>query len=363
MNICIPKESRPSEYRVGLSPAGVQRLTRRGHTCYVEHNAGKYAGFSDHDYELAGASVVYSTHEAFARADLILKVTRPQDYEMELIRPGTAISGFLHLTAASQSKIEYLLEHKITTVAYELIQETDGSRPVMQTMTQIGGKLIPQIASHLLQNNNGGKGILVSGIAGIPPAEIVVIGAGLLGLSTIKALSGIGANVTALDISTEALQKALEIAPRITTMYATQSNIELACSFADVVVTAAGNPGEVSPLLITRATLKRMKPRAIIIDAAIDQGGCLETSRPTTHDNPTFTEEDVIHYCVPNISSIVARTATNALSNVVFKYIEEIANQGIDAAMQHTAAVKNAVNTHKGELFHLKRLSPLTEQD
>jgi len=363
MNISIPRESRPSEYRVGLSPSGVKRLTRRGHTSYVEHNAGRFAGFSDHDYELAGATIVYSTHEAFARADLILKVSRPQDYEMELIRPGAILGGFLHLTAASQSKIDYLLDNQITTVSYELIQEADGSRPVMKTMTQIGGKLIPQIAAHLLQNNNGGKGILISGIAGIPPAEIVVIGAGMLGISTIEALSGIGANITALDISTNALQNALEIAPRITTMYATQANIELACSFADVVVTAAGTPGEVSPKLISRTHLKRMKPRAIIIDAAIDQGGCLETSRPTTHDNPTFTEEEVIHYCVPNISSIVARTATNALSNVVFKYIEEIADQGIDAAIQNTSAIKNAINTHKGDLFHLKRLSTLTEQD
>ena len=181
MNIGIPKESRPSEYRVGLSPSGVQRLSRRGHTCYVEHNAGKFAGFSDHDYENAGASIVYSTHEAFARGDLILKVSRPQDFEMELIQPGAIIGGFLHLTAASQSKIDYILENQIITVSYELIQREDGVRPVMQMMSQIAGKLIPQTASNLLQNNNGGKGILISGIAGIPPVTVCILGAGVVG--------------------------------------------------------------------------------------------------------------------------------------------------------------------------------------
>ena len=363
MNIGIPKESRPSEYRVGLSPAGVRRLTRRGHTCFVEHNAGKAAGFSDQDYEKAEATIVYSAHEAFARADFILKISRPLEEELALIRPGSILGGFLHLPAASKSKIEYLLENKITTIPYEMVQKEDGSRPVMKQMTQIGGRLIPQIAAHLLQNNNGGKGILLGGVAGVPPAEVVVIGAGLLGLSTIKAFAGVGANITVLDTSTDALQNAIDLAPRITTMYATKANIELGCSFADVVITAAGIPGERSPLLITREILKRMKPRAIIVDAAIDQGGCLETSRPTTHDNPTFVEEGVIHYCVPNISSIVARTATNTFSNVVFPYIEEIANQGIQAAMEHNPEIKIALATYNGEIQNLKRLKAAGVED
>ncbi len=363
MNIGIPKESRPSEYRVGLSPAGVRRLVRRGHTCYVEHQAGKAAGFSDQDYGKAGATIVYSAHEAFGRADFILKISRPLEEEMALIRPNSILSGFLHLPAASQSKIDYLLENQISTISYELLQREDGNRPVMKQMTQIGGKLIPQIAAHFLQNNTGGKGILLGGIAGIPPAEVVIIGAGLLGLSTIKAFSGVGANITVLDTSTDALQNAIEVAPRITTMYATKANIELSCSYADVVITAAGIPGDRAPILITREILKKMKPRTVIVDAAIDQGGCLETSHPTTHDNPTFIEEGVIHYCVPNISSIAARTATNTLSYVVFPFIDEIANVGIDAALEDNPEIQTALATYKGEIKNLKRLAPAGMED
>jgi alanine dehydrogenase len=357
MNIGIPKESRPSEYRVGLSPAGVRRLTSRGHTCFVEHDAGKFAGFSDLDYETAGASIAYSAHEAFGRADLILKVARPQEEELALIRPGSILGGFLHLPAASQSKIDTLLENKITTVAYEQIQTQDGLRPVQQMMSEIGGRLLPQIAAHLLQNNTGGKGILISGTAGIPPAEVIVIGAGMLGTSAIKAFGGVGANITALDLSTKALQHAIEIGPRITTMYSTRANIELACSYADVVITAAGMPGQIAPQLISREMLGKMKPRSVIIDGSIDQGGCLETSRPTTHDNPTFIVEDVIHYCVPNISSMVARTATNAYSNVVFDYIEQITTLGISNAIESNPEIEKAVCTHEGKTRNLRNLT------
>jgi len=271
MNIGIPKESRPSEYRVGLPPSGIQRLTRRGHTCYIEHDAGKFAGFSDFDYENAGAKIVYSSHEAFARADFIIKVARPQEEELELIQPGSILSGWLHLPAASQSKIDSLLAKEITTIAYEQIQRKDGSRPVLQIMSQVGGKLLPQIAAQLLQNNNGGKGILLGGIAGIPPAEVVIIGAGVLGQSAVQSFHGFGAHITLLDISLVGLQKILDTYPNITTMYSTKANIQRTCAYADVVVTAAAIPGRTAPLLITREILKGMKPRSIILDASIDQ--------------------------------------------------------------------------------------------
>ena len=363
MYISIPKETRPSEYRVGLSPAGVQRLTNLGHKFYVEHDAGKYAGFNDLDYENAGASIVYSAHEAFGRADFILKVSRPQDNELELIQPGAIIGGFLHLAAASQLKIDTLIKKKITTVAYEQIQLENGSRPVQKMMSEIGGQMLPQIASHLLQNNFGGKGILLGGIAGIPPAEIVVIGSGFLGNSAIKAFLASGAHITALDSSITALQKTLSHFPNITSMIATQANLERTCEYADVVITAAGEPGKTAPILITREMLKNMKPRSIIIDASIDQGGCLETSRPTTHDNPTFVEENIIHYCVPNISSVIARTSTYALSNIVYQYIEDIANYGIENFFTDRAEIKLAINTHQGEIFNLERLSSPNRKD
>lgn len=357
MNIGIPKESRPSEYRVGLSPSGIQRLTSRGHTCYIEHDAGKQAGFSDHDYEKAGGKIVYSAHEAFGRSDFILKIARPQEEELKLIRPGSIVGGFLHLPAASKSKIEYLLENNITTVAYEQIQRPDGFRPIMQTMSQVAGYMLPQIAAHLLQNNTGGKGILLSGVAAIPPAEVVIIGTGFFGNAAIQAFIGSGAHVTALDISMDALQHTFARFPQITTMHATKANIARTCAYADVVVTAAGIPGNIAPQLITREILKTMKPRSVIIDAAIDQGGCLETSRPTSHDNPTFLEEGVIHYCVPNISSLVARTASNAFTNAAFTYIDEIVENGIDYAIANNPEIASAVNTHQGKISNLVQLT------
>lgn len=363
MNIGIPKESRPSEYRVGLSPSAIQRLTNRGHTCYIEHNAGTYAGFNDLDYENAGAKIVYSSHEAFARGDFVIKISRPLEEELELIRPGGILSGWLHLPAASQSKIDLLLKNEITTVAYEQIQRPDGIRPVLQTMSLIGGKLLPQIAAYLLQNNNGGKGILLGGIAGLPPAEVVIIGAGVLGQSAVQSFYGLGAHITVLDISTEALHTTLEKCSNIATMYSTKANIQRACAYADVVVTAAAIPGKVAPILITREILKTMKRRSIILDPSIDQGGCLETSRPTTHENPTFIEEGVIHYCVPNISSLIARTATNAFSNVAFKYFEEIIETGIDQAIQNNPEIASAINTHRGNIINLERLSSNFDQD
>lgn len=363
MNIGIPKESRPSEYRVGLSPAGVQRLVSRGHTCYVEHDAGKYAGFSDHDYQQAGAVIVYSAHEAYGRADIILKVTRPTEEELEMVQPGAIIGGALHLSATKESKIKYLVDNNITTVAYEQIYREDDSRPVLRAMSEIGGNMMAQVAANLLQNNTGGKGILLGGAPGIPPAEVVIIGAGVLGSSAARALSALGAHLTVLDRSVESLQKIHYQYPQIVTMLATKANIRRTCAYADVVITAAAVPGDRAPILITREILREMKPRAIIIDASIDEGGCLETSRPTTHDNPTFIEEDIIHYCVPNVSSVIARTATHAFSNASFPYIEAIVEKGIEQAIQDDPALARAIITHKGKILNLASFTAALQQE
>ena len=353
MNIGIPKESRPSEYRVGLSPAGVQRLVSRGHTCYVEHDAGKYAGFSDHDYQQAGAAIVYSAHEAFGRADIILKLTRPTEIELKLVQPGAIIGGALHLSAANEAKIKYLLENKITTIAYERIHLEDDSRPVLKAMSEIGGHMLAQIAANLLQNNTGGKGILLGGAPGIPPAEVVIIGAGTLGGSAAQAFSAVGAHLTVLDRSVESLRRIETKVPHIASLLATKVNIRRTCAYADVVITAAAVPGDRAPVLITREILREMKPRAIILDASIDEGGCLETSRPTTHDNPTFIEENITHYCVPNVSSVIARTSTNSFSNAAFPFIETIVTKGIEQAIEDDPAIARAIITHKGKLHNI----------
>jgi alanine dehydrogenase len=363
MNIGIPKESRPCEYRVGLSPAGVQRLVGRGHTCYVEHDAGKFAGFSDQDYQNAGADIVYSAHEAFGRADIILKMTRPQLEEMEMIQPGAIVGGALHLSAANQSKIDYLLERNITTIAYEQIHRPDDTRPVLTAMSEIGGNMCAQIAANLLQNNTGGKGILIGGAPGIPPAEVVIIGAGVFGSSAAEAFAAQGAHLTVLDSSVDSLRRVETRVPHVATLLATRANIRRSCAYADVVITAAAIPGDRAPILITREILRGMKPRTILIDASIDEGGCLETSRPTTHDNPTFIEEEIIHYCVPNISSVAARTSTHAFSNAAFPYIEAIITKGIEKAIEDDPAIAFGIITHQGKLHNLARFSPSNDQD
>lgn len=358
MNIGIPKERRPFEYRVGMSPAGVQLLTKSSHTVYVEHDAGIGAGFSDQDYEQAGARIVYSGHEVFGRADLLLKVTRPLLEEIEWLRPGTTLAGLLHLGSARQDKIERLKENQITAIAYEQIQLADGTVPVRRPLSQIGGRLAAQIGARLLQNNAGGKGILLGGIAGVPPAEVVIIGAGIAGHCATRAFVGMGAHVTVLDTEVSALQRALDHFPGVVTMISNPINVERACAYADIVVGAILVPGERPPLVVTREMVRGMKTRAVIMDISIDEGGCVETSRPTTHEHPTFIEEGVIHYCVPNIPGIVARTATYAFLNAAFPFIQEIADKGAAGAIADNPAIELGVITHQGEAFQVSRFSP-----
>jgi len=358
MNIGVPKERRPFEYRVGLTPSAVQVLNEQGHTCYVEHNAGLGAGFSDQDFERAGGRIVFSPHEVFGRADLLLKVARPIQDELEWMRPGITLAGLLHLTSARQDKIDTLLKNQISAIAYEQIQLADGSRPVLRPMSQIGGRMAAQIAALLLQNNAGGKGILLGGIAGVPPAEIVIIGAGVVGTYATRAFLGMGAHVAVLDTDLEALENIHEHFPSVATMISNPRNISRACAYADVIVGAVLVPGERAPVVVTREMVSSMKPRAVIMDISIDQGGCIETSRPTTHEHPTFVADGVTHYCVPNIPGVVARTATYALNNAALPYILNIANQGLESAIADDPALASALNTHRGELVNLSRLFP-----
>lgn len=358
MNIGIPKERRPFEYRVGLSPAGVQMLLEDGHFCHVEHNAGIGAGFSDQDYEQAGARIVYSPHEVFGRADLLLKVARPLKEEIEWLRPGTTIAGLLHLGSARQDKIDLMIANDITAIAYEQIQLNDGTVPIRQPLSQIGGRLAAQIAARLLQNNAGGKGILLEGVAGVPPAEVVVVGAGIVGTCATRAFLGLGAHVTILDTNLDALQKIFDWNSGVVTMISTPMNIARACAYADVVVGAVLVVGQPPPIVITREMVRTMKPRSVLMDISIDEGGCVETSRPTTHEHSTFIEEGVIHYCVPNIPSIVARTSTYAFLNAAFSFISEIANKGSSQAITDNPAIERGTAIHKGNLHHLSRLNP-----
>lgn len=355
MNIGIPKERRPYEFRVGLSPAGVEMLVQHGHTVYVEHEAGVGAGFGDKEYQDAGATIAYSPHEVFGRADLLLKIARPMQDEIEMLTPGTILMGLLHLASTRQERIDALLKNKITSIAYEEIRESDGDMPVLRSLSQIGGIMTAQVAARLMQSNFGGKGILLGGVAGVPPAEVVVIGAGTAGTCAAKSFLGFGAHVTVLDKNLEPLQRIQERFPNIVTMISTRRNIERVCSYADVVIGAVLVPGERSPMVLTRENFKAMKPRSLFIDLSIDQGGCAETSRPTTHDQPTYMEEGVIHFCVPNVPSLVARTSTHAFVNSAMPYIRDLARLGVEKAMEQFPAVEAAVNTYQGELRHIHR--------
>lgn len=357
MNIGIPKERRPFEFRVGMTPAGVQMLVDNKHVCYVEHEAGIFAGFSDQEYENAGARIVYTSHEVFGRADLLLKVARPTLDEINWLRPGSAVAGLLHLTSARQEKIDALLKNQITAIAMEQISLPNGCMPVRRPLAQIGGVMIPQIAARLLQTDAGGKGILLGGVVGVPPAEVVIIGAGVTGTNATKGFVGMGAHVTVLDINMNALQHLYDRYPSILTLVSNPININRALSYADVLVGAILVPHQRAPIVVTREQVKMMKPRSIIIDMSIDEGGCVETSRPTTHDQPTFIEEGVIHYCVPNVPSVCARTATYAYVNAAFPYILELANKGIDRTIQDNPSLEIAINTHNGHLVHLSRIA------
>jgi len=357
MNISVPKERRPFEYRVGLPPAGVGLFTKCGHTVYVERNAGKGAGFEDQDYIDAGARVVYSQEEVLGRADLILKFARPLADELELMQPGCALAGFLHLAAARQDKIEVMKNKELTLIAYEQIEEEDGYHPVLAPLSQIGGRMAVQIAARIMQNDHGGRGILLGGVAGVPSAEVVILGAGTVGSTAAIAFISAGAQVTVLDIDLRRLQTLQErISAPIVTMLSTPYNINRACGFADVLLGAVLVPGQRAPILVTKDMVAHMRPRSVIIDMSIDQGGCIETSRPTNHGTPTYVEMGVIHYCVPNVSGVVGRTASYALYNGAYPYLTAFAQLGVDASIKSLPALERGVNTYKGEILHFERL-------
>jgi alanine dehydrogenase len=353
MYIGIPKERRPFEFRVGLSPAGVEILAQLGNTVFVEHDAGVGASFSDYEYEKAGAKIAYSADEVFGRADLLLKFSRPLQEEIEWMNPGATLMGMLLLAAARRTRVDALLENKITAIAYEQIETEKGCFPVLRPMSEIGGQMTAQIAARWMQSDMGGKGILLGGMPGVPPAEVVIIGGGVVGLSALKAFLGSGAHVTILDKEPAVLQRIYDRYPQAVTMIPTRHNIERACAFANVVVGAVHVSGERAPIVLTRETLKRMKPRSLVIDMSIDQGGCFETSRPMSHDQQTYVEEGIIHYCVPNVPSLVARTATHAFVNAAMRYIMEIASLGVEKAIETNPSIAMAVNTYQGEMRNL----------
>jgi alanine dehydrogenase len=355
MNIGVPRERRVEEYRVGLTPAGVELLTAAGHSCSVEHDAGLGAGFSDVDYQNAGGRIVYSAEEAYGRADVVVKVASPPSEEVAWLRDGAIVVGFLHLSTGKADTVQRLLAKRATAVAYETIQNDDGSLPVLMPLSQIAGRMVPHVAATLLQNDHGGNGILLGGVPGVPPAEVVIVGAGTVGAEAARAFLKAGASVHLVDQSLARLQRFDELAgagPRPVLMVSHDFNLRKTARFADVLVGAVHVPGMRAPVVITRDIVKQMKPWSIVMDISINQGGCVETSRPTTHQHPTFVEEGVIHYCVPNMTSIVARTATHAFNNAAWPFVRELADHGLPAALAAMPALRRGVATHAGHVVN-----------
>jgi alanine dehydrogenase len=352
MNIGIPKEVRSYEYRVGLTPPAVDALVRHGTKVFVEHDAGQGAGFPDRAYEVVGAQIVYSADEVYGRADMVVKVTRPRQEEYAYFRPEQTILSFLHLAVASPDLLLALEEKLVTAIAYEMIQADDGRLPVLLPTSQLSGRLAPLIAGQMLDSFQGGRGILLSGLPGIAPAAVVILGAGVLGKNAARSFYGLGTQVTMLDKNIQQLRSIeKEFNRHITTMLATPYNIAKAVSFADVLIGAVSIPGERAPIVVTRQMVRQMSPRAAIIDFAIDSGGCIETSRPTNHASPTYIEEGVLHYCVPNVPARVARTASYVLSNAILPYLQRI--QKADDIMS-VPELQRGVNVWEGQPVNQK---------
>lgn len=342
--IGIPREYRPFEYRVGISPSGVSMLTEKGHQVYVETCAGVGSGYSDQAYEQSGARISYNREEIFRRADIVLKVQRPTEDEASWMKDGQVMMGFMMMANFPQSRIKALEDKHVTIIAYEYIQEEDGSLPVLRPFSEIGGMMTAQIAAQYAQNNFGGNGILMGGIPGVPSADVVVVGAGTVGMSAATAFIQYGASVMLMDVDLKKLEMAhMQFQGRVSTLVAYPANLKKAAKFADVLVSAVQITGKPAPKLITREMVRSMHPGALIIDMSIDQGGSVETSRLTFYDNPTYVEEGVIHFCVPNIPGVVGRTATRAFLNAAYPYIELVTSMDINDAIASNDALRRGV--------------------
>jgi len=351
MNIGIARDRQPEEQRVALTPRGVRQLVEAGHRVYVEESAGAGCHFADAEYLAAGATVVFDADEPYQRADLVVRVGAPRGADLARLKEGQTLLGFLHLAAAPTETLRVLLDRRITAIGYEVIEDADGRLPVLTAMSEIAGPLSVQIAAHLLESGHGGRGVLLGGAPGIPPSVVVVLGAGTVGSTAARTALGLGAQVILLDADVDRLRRAQGVlGGNVTTLVADPSNIERAVGFADALIGAVLIHGRRAPVMVSRALVARMKPGAVVVDLSIDQGGCVETSRPTRLSSPTFVSEGVIHYCVPNMTSAIARTAAQALHNAAFPVIRSIADRGIDEALREMPPLARGVYAHGGYL-------------
>jgi alanine dehydrogenase len=349
MNIGILKENPRRERRIALTPAGVQSLIAQDNTVYIEKDAGSASHFPDEQYLSVGANVVYTRDEVIGRSDIVLKISSPTLEEIERLVDSQILLSFLHLGIARSQMVEAFLRKRICSIGYELIEDADGNLPILQEMSEIAGQMSVQVAARYLESNNNGRGIVLGGVSGVPPATVVIIGAGTVGQAAARMAIGSGAEVVVLDKDLTRLRVVKNrFDNRVSTAMITPYNLGKALPRADVVIGAILIKGERTPHVVSEAMVKTMKPGSIIIDVSIDQGGCVETSRPTTLEDPTYIVHNVIHYCVPNMPTNVARTATYGLTNALLPYLLEIAKKGIDCALQENFGLAHGVCTFKG---------------
>ncbi|HKA78501.1 MAG TPA: alanine dehydrogenase [Xanthobacteraceae bacterium] len=352
MLVGVPKEIKDNEYRVGLVPSTVRELTANGHHVIVESNAGMGAGLSDADYRAVGTEIVPDAAQVFARAELIVKVKEPLASERKQLKHGQVMFTYLHLAADPEQTAE-LIASGVIAIAYETVTSPQGSLPLLTPMSEVAGRMAPHVGARCLEKENGGRGVLLGGVPGVPPADVMVLGGGVAGSHAAQIAAGMGATVTVVDRNPEVLRRlANQFGARIRTVFSTTDAIETLCRRADLVIASVLIPGAAAPKLITRETVKAMKPGAVIVDIAIDQGGCAETSRPTTHSDPIYLVDDVVHYCVTNMPGAVARTSTFALNNVTLPFVLALADNGLRRAMAEDPHFRNGLNVHDGQVTH-----------
>ncbi len=351
MIIGVPKEIKDNEYRVAMTPGGVNQLVHEGHEVWVEHNAGEGSGFTDEAYEKVGGKIVSTAADAWS-ANMVVKVKEPQASEFDFLRPDLTLFTYLHL-AAEESLTKAMVASGVTGIAYETVELANGHLPLLQPMSEVAGRMASQIGAYYLEKMNGGRGKLMSGIPGVRPADVVVIGGGTVGTNAAKIALGMGAHVNIIDINLDRLRYLDDVmGGRLSTVASNPVNIAEAVRRADLVIGAVLVKGARAPKLVTRKMISTMKPGSVVVDVAVDQGGCIETTHPTTHSNPTFLVDGVVHYCVSNMPGAVPRTSTYGLNNATLPYMVKLANMGTIAAIQSDPALAKGVNTFKGHITY-----------
>ncbi|MCB9417014.1 MAG: alanine dehydrogenase [Mycolicibacterium sp.] len=352
MRVGIPTEIKNNEYRVAITPAGVSELVRRGHDVVVQAGAGEGSAIHDDDFKAAGAQIIEGPDKVWAEADLLLKVKEPIEPEYSRMRKGQTLFTYLHL-AASRPCTDALLASGTTSIAYETVQTADGALPLLAPMSEVAGRLSAQVGAYHLMRTQGGRGVLMGGVPGVAPAKVVVIGGGMAGDNAAAVAWGMGAHVTVFDLNINILRKIdAEYGGAIETRYSSRLDLEDAVTQADLVIGAVLVPGAKAPKLVTNETVAQMKPGAVLVDIAIDQGGCFEDSRPTTHDEPTFKVHDAVFYCVANMPGAVPRTSTYALTNATMPYVIKLAEKGWQGACFNDPALARGLSTHQGQLLN-----------